>query len=89
MPRSKKSRSIEDNNDTAWGYHGKPPRGERTETEYAELVRVTKLRTLWDMSEREIRALERFYGCPVIRPARPAKRARRATGELATARSAY
>lgn len=26
------------------------------------------VRTLWDMSEEEITALEEQYGCPVIRP---------------------
>ena len=33
----------------------------------ADTARV-HCRTLRDMSEREIRALEREYGCPVIRP---------------------
>lgn len=71
---SRKSASDEDT--AAWGYHGKPPERGRTSSEYTELVRATKLRTLQDMSEREIRALERQYGCSVIRPP---KRARRLT----------
>lgn len=43
-----------------------------------ELRRVTKLRTLADMSEAEIRELERQFGCPVARPAASRKKARRA-----------
>jgi hypothetical protein len=33
----------------------------------AELARLTKFRTLADMSEKEIQELAQFYGCPVIR----------------------
>jgi hypothetical protein len=33
-----------------------------------ELRRLTKLRTLEDMTEEEICALERHFGCPVRRP---------------------
>lgn len=64
MPRSKKQ-----NTDEAWGYYGNQSRvGERPASAFAELARTTKLRTLRDMSEDEIRALERLYGCRVIRP---------------------
>jgi hypothetical protein len=65
MPRKKPGTP-----DVDWGFKG--PR-DRTSDEYQLLARATKLRTLLDMSEREIRDLERFYGCRVIRP----KRARR------------
>lgn len=67
MARTKKQDS-----DETWGFYGKPPRegNGRTPAQLAELARATKLRTLWDMSEREIRALERFYDCPIIRPQR-------------------
>jgi hypothetical protein len=72
MPRGKKP-----DTDEAWGFYGGPPHEEgRSARALAELVRNTKLRTLHDMSEREIRALERFYGCPVIRPARLPKSSR-------------
>jgi hypothetical protein len=62
-----------------WGYDGSP---QRTPEEYAELARATRLRTLNDMSEREIQALEREYGCPVIRPQRRVRR-RRSTVQVA------
>jgi len=39
------------------------------------MARMTKLRTLADMNEAEIRALEQQYGCPVIRPQRTKRRA--------------
>ena len=58
-----------------WSFEGS---AQRSPFEYAEMARATRLRTLNDMSESEIRALEREYGCPVIRPARP-KRQRRQT----------
>lgn len=75
MPRSKNAVSDEE----TWAY-GKTPDGDgRSPEAYAELARTTKLRTLLDMSEREICELERFYGCPVIRP----KRTRRPTGRTA------
>lgn len=63
MPRSKKQET-----DEAWGFCGGTRDDGRSAQALAELVRTTKLRTLRDMSEREIRALERLYGCPVIRP---------------------
>jgi hypothetical protein len=63
--------------DVDWGFKGP---SNRTLDEYTALAAATKLRTLRDMSEREIRALERFYGCRVIRPADRPRRARRATG---------
>ena len=50
-----------------WGFDGFPYRS-MSQSEYTEMVKRTKLRTLLDMSEREIRALERQYGCPIIRP---------------------
>ena len=68
MPRKKVG-----TNDVDWGFKGPQ---DRTLDEYTALARATKLRTLLDMTEHEIRALERFYGCSVIRPERP-KRARR------------
>ena len=68
--------------DPVWGYYGKHPAQSRSQEEFTSLARATKLRTLWDMSEREIRALERLYGCAVKRPDRP-KRARRATAGTA------
>jgi len=69
MPRIKKQ-----DTDETWGYHGKPLNdGGRTPEQFAQFAQATRLRTLSDMSEREIRALERFYGCPVIRPTRPAR----------------
>lgn len=34
-----------------------------------------RCRTLADMTEDEIRALERYYGCPVIRPKKRRRRA--------------
>lgn len=77
MPRKKAGSP-----DLDWGFKG--PRGDRTPEAFAALATATKLRTLWDMSEREIRALERLYGCPVIRPERP-RRARRVTGAAVTA----
>jgi len=46
----------------------------RSDEEYRQLAVSTKLRTLADMTEREIKALERQYGCPVIRPARRNRR---------------
>ena len=49
---------------------------ERSDEEYRQLAIKTKLRTLRDMTEREIRDLERHYGCRVIRPERP-RRTRR------------
>lgn len=75
MPRKKAGSP-----DLDWGFKG--PRGDRTPEAFAALASATKLRTLWDMSEREIRALERLYGCPVIRPDRAERprRARRASG---------
>jgi hypothetical protein len=42
----------------------------RSDEEYKQLAINTKLRTLADMTEREIKALERQYGCRVIRPER-------------------
>jgi hypothetical protein len=69
--------------DVDWGFKG--PR-DRTFDEFTSLAKATKLRTLLDMSEREIRALERFYGCSVQRPDR-LKRTRRATGRTVVARS--
>jgi hypothetical protein len=69
-------------------YYGKPPAArERSVDEYAALREATKLRTLIDMTEREIRALERYYGCSVIRPARAGapRRARRVSQRVAPA----
>lgn len=56
---------------------------ERSDEEYKQLAAATKLRTLRDMTEPEIQALERFYGCRVIRPGARVRRARRATGRVA------
>jgi len=78
MPRKKAG-----TNDVDWGFKG--PR-DRTFDEFAAIAKATKLRTLFDMSEREIRALERFYGCPILRPVR-AKRARRASSTGTVARA--
>lgn len=50
---------------------------ERSDEEYKQLVAATKLRTLRDMTEPEIQALERFYGCRVIRPRVRARRTSR------------
>jgi hypothetical protein len=72
--------------DPVWGYYGKHPAQARSQEEFTALARATKLRTLFDMSEREIRALEQFYGCRIVRPDRP-KRARRSTGGAAAARA--
>jgi len=60
----------------AWGFDGNQPY-EMTHAAFVEMARATKLRTLLDMSEREIRALEQLYGCPVIRPQRPRNAHRR------------
>jgi hypothetical protein len=57
---------------------------ERSDEEYRQLAISTKLRTLADMSEREIRALERYYKCPVIRP-EVRNRRRRAPGHAVAA----
>lgn len=48
----------------------------RTEEETRQIAAATRLRTLVDMTEREIRALERFYGCPIIRPERTSRTGR-------------
>lgn len=53
-----------------------PSISRRTDEQYRQLAESTKLRTLQDMSEREIRALERQYGCTVIRPAVRPRRGR-------------
>lgn len=53
---------------TEWGYNGNTP---RSETQFQALAQATKLRRLTDMSEREIRALERLYNAKVARPAKP------------------
>jgi hypothetical protein len=56
----------------AWGFSGNADTGmtiDRSLPGYAEMVAATKLRTLSDMSEREIKALEKQYGAKVIRPA--------------------
>lgn len=55
---------------TEWGYNGKMP---RSEAQFQLLAQATKLRCLTDMSEREIRALERQYGAKIIRPTRKTK----------------
>jgi len=70
-----------------WGYNkGATATRARTVDEFAALREATKLRTLRDMTEREIRALERYYGCHVIRPDRlSARRARRVSQSAATA----
>jgi hypothetical protein len=59
-----------------WGFVS--PR-DRTPEQFAAYAKATKLRTLRDLSEHEIRELERVSGLPVIRPER-LRRARRATG---------
>lgn len=56
----------------AWGFTGQRP---TDQPHYREMVRNTKLRTLSDMSEREIRALEQHYGCPIVRPRRRQRQA--------------
>jgi hypothetical protein len=71
--------------DGTWGYGNSSTQRERTFDEFATLRAATKLRTLADMSEREIRALERFYGCPVIRPEKAPRRARRVSQSAAPA----
>lgn len=53
-----------------WGYEGNTP---RTESQYRSLAEATKLRCLSDMSEREIRTLERLYGAKIVRPTRRPK----------------
>jgi hypothetical protein len=69
-----------------WGYNNKAAATRaRTVDEFAALREATKLRTLRDMSEREIRALERFYGCAVIRPPRRARRVSQSTATAARA----
>ena len=78
MPRAKRTAAT-----PIWGHNGKPPTArERTYDEFTALRQATKLRTLHDMTEREIRALERYYGCPVIRP--EGRRARRVSQGAAT-----
>lgn len=52
---------------------------ERSDEEFRQLAQNTKLRTLADMTEREIRKLEQHYGCPVIRPERVRPRRRRSS----------
>jgi hypothetical protein len=76
MPRKKAT-------DEAWGF--KSTTRARTFDEFATLRAATKLRTLADMSEREIRALERFYGCAVKRPEKAPRRARRVSQSAAPA----
>lgn len=49
---------------------------ERSDEEFRQLAASTKLRTLHDMTEPEIQALERHYGCRVIRPKAPRRRGR-------------
>lgn len=56
---------------------GTAPARSRTETQLQTLVTATKLRTLADMSEKEIRALEKLYGMPIQRPARAKPAARK------------
>jgi hypothetical protein len=69
-----------------WGYNKAPASTRaRTVDEFAALREATKLRTLVDMTEREIRALERCYGCRVIRPEKAPRRARRVSQGAATA----
>lgn len=54
-----------------WG-NAKPA---RTATELSTLAVATKLRTLADMTEQEIKALEKQYGVKIQRPdARPSQR---------------
>lgn len=66
------------------GKHKNGPKGSKFEFS-AEMARLTKLRTLADMSEKEIRALEKFYGCPVIRPLRVKKTRRSAAAATSPA----
>ena len=69
-----------------WGYNkGATATRARTVDEFAALREATKLRTLVDMTEREIRALERCYGCRVIRPEKAPRRARRVSQGAAPA----
>lgn len=49
-----------------WGHAGDTL---RTAAQFQTLAAATKFRRLADMSEREIRALEREYGAKIIRPA--------------------
>lgn len=51
-----------------WKTTGRSPALDRTTAAYAEMARSTKLRTLQDMTESEIRALEAHYQCRVVRP---------------------
>ncbi len=69
MAKSKKS--------IDWGFEGNVQR-DRAPDHFLTLVKFTKLRTLADMSEREIKGLEREYGCPVQRPAVSNRRRRSA-----------
>jgi len=55
---------------------------ERSDEEYRQLAIKTKLRTLRDMTEPEIKSLERYYGCRVIRPGR-SRRTRRSSATVA------
>lgn len=50
-----------------WAFSGNAD-GIRTDDNLRALATATKLRTLRDMPEREIKALEKLYGCPIIRP---------------------
>ena len=61
MPRSR----IDQEN---FGTYSLPANGERSPALLADIAVRTKLRTLADMSEREIKALEKYYGCPIQRP---------------------
>jgi hypothetical protein len=51
-----------------WGHAGNTV---RTAAQFQTLAAATKLRCLADMSEREIRALEREYGATIVRPVAP------------------
>jgi len=48
----------------------------RSDEEYRQLAIQTRLRTLADMTEPEIQALEAHYGCRVIRPRRTRRNSR-------------
>jgi hypothetical protein len=70
MPRAQQQQQTDDNYEIV-------PNNERTPAMLREIAQRTKLRTLADMSETEIRALEKLYGAKIIRPSkRKTKRVR-------------
>lgn len=67
MPRKAVKKAPKKSSPGSWGVKKRKP---DSATIQNQLAAATKLRSLADMTEREIRALEKLYGCPVIRPAR-------------------